>query len=283
MKSLAYYDGKIGERENIKIPLCDRSVFFGDAVYDAAVGKNGKVFLCDRHLDRFYNNLKRLEIKAPMPREELCALLSELAHRSEIPEFFLYFQCSRSLYERRHSYVASTKSHLLITVDKFTVMPPKRSLRLISREDMRYRYCDIKTTNLLPAVIASSEAEAMGCDETVFYRGEWVTECAHSNISILKGGVLYTHPTDKFILPGISRERLLSLCRNLSIPFREERFTLSDCYEADEIFVTSTSKLCMAATELDGIEVGGRGGDITERIFEGIYREYTEECGLISD
>ena len=279
MNSLAYYDGVIGKREDIKIPLSDRSIFFGDAVYEAIIGRNGKIFLADEHLNRFYKNLERLKIQAPMPKDRLHSLLCELVRRADIPEFFMYFQCSRSLGERRHSYLGSQGSHLLITVDYFTVLPKQKRLRLVSAEDLRYRYCDIKTTNLLPAVIASTEAEAVGCDETVFYRGEWVTECAHSNISIINNGVLYTHPTDKFILPGISRERLLSVCRSLSIPCREERFTLSDCFEADEILITSTSKLCMAASELDGIRVGGRGGALTESIIDSIYGEFFSACG----
>lgn len=278
MNGYAYYDGVFGKREEIRVPLSDRALFFGDAVYEAAIGTDKGIFLLEKHLERFYNNINKLRIPFTLDREELSRVLTECVRRSGFPEYFLYFQCSRSSQERRHSYLAAEGFHFLVTVDYFTNSPPRRDLRLISAEDIRYRLCDIKTVNLLPAVLASGEAELAKCDETVFYRGEWVTECAHSNIAILKDGKIYTHPTDCFILPGISRWQLGDTCQRLSIPFIEERFTLSDCFSADEIFVTSTSRLSATASELDGINVGGRGGMLTDEILDGMYSQYLREC-----
>ena len=278
MNGLAYYDGVFGKRDEIRIPLSDRAIFFGDAVYEAAVGTERRIFLLEEHIERFYNNIKKLHIPFTLEADELEELLYRCVRKAGFSEYFLYFQCSRSSDTRRHSYLSADGYHFLVTVDYFTVSPPSRDLRLISAEDLRYRYCDIKTVNLLPAVLASGKAEESGCDEAVLYRGEWVTECAHSNISILKDGRIYSHPTDSFILPGISRRQLSVAARELGIPFAEERFTLSDCFSADEIFVTSTSRLCSAASELDGIRVGGRGGDIREQILNAIYSKYILEC-----
>ncbi len=278
MKSYAYYDGVFGEREEIRVPLSDRALFFGDAVYEAAIGTPERIFLLEEHLERFYNNISRLHIPFTIEKEELKRVLYDCVRRSGFPEYFLYFQCSRSAESRRHSYLSAEGFHLLITVDYFTVEKPRRDLRLISAEDLRYRFCDIKTVNLLPAVLASGEAEASKCDEVVLYRGEWVTECAHSNISILKDGRVYSHPRSCFILPGISRGQLCEVCNELGIPFVEERFTLSDCFSADEIFVTSTSRLCATVSELDGIKVGKRGGSLADKILDGIYSKYLSEC-----
>jgi D-alanine transaminase len=278
MKSYAYYDGVFGERDEIRVPLSDRAIFFGDAVYEAAIGTQSRIFLLEEHIERFYKNIARLKIPFETKKEQLVKILYDYIQRSGFSEYFLYFQCSRSSEERRHSYLSAEGCHLLITVDYFTVSPPTRVLRLISSEDLRYRYCDIKTVNLLPAVLASGEAETAGCDEAVLYRGEWVTECAHSNISILKDGRIFSHPTDSFILPGISRRQLSIVAKELGVPFIEKRFTLSDCFSADEIIVTSTSRLCAVASELDGIQVGGRGGSIRDRILEIIYSRYLDEC-----
>lgn len=78
MEALAYYDGKIGTPEELMVPFNERVHFFGDGVYDATVGANGKVYLMQDHLDRFYTSAKALDIHIPMPKEELGKLLTDL-------------------------------------------------------------------------------------------------------------------------------------------------------------------------------------------------------------
>ena len=78
MEALAYYDGKIGTPEELTVPFNDRVHFFGDGVYDATVGANGKVYLLQDHLDRFYTSAKALDIHIPMPKDELGRLLTDL-------------------------------------------------------------------------------------------------------------------------------------------------------------------------------------------------------------
>ena len=82
MEALAYYDGKIGAPEELMVPFNDRVHFFGDGVYDATVGANGKVYLMQDHLDRFYTSAKALDIHIPMPKEELGKLLTDLLAKS---------------------------------------------------------------------------------------------------------------------------------------------------------------------------------------------------------
>ena len=83
-------------------------------------------------------------------------------------------------------------------------------------------------------------------------RGETVTECAHSNISIIKNGILYTHPKCELILPGIAREALLDEAKRLGIPRREEAFSREALWSADAALVTSSTKICMLADSVDG-------------------------------
>jgi D-alanine transaminase len=116
--------------------------------------------------------------------------------------------------------------------------------------------CNVKTLNLLPAVLASKKAEESGCDEAVFIRDGIVTECAHSNIFTVKDGIVYTHPKGPHILPGITRKRVLYFCEQLGIECHEKKFTKSELLTADEILVTSTTKLCVRADEIDKSGVG---------------------------
>lgn len=273
MVSYAYYNGDFGRSENIKIPLSDRAIFFGDAIYDAAIGRYEFIMWEGEHIDRFLSNAKRLGIKHNYTKERLGALLREVAVKSCIPEYFLYFQLSRNKERRAHSALNSS-SNLLVTIEpiEMNLAPPPIHLTLF--EDLRYGYCDIKTVNLLPAVISSTKAEAQGCDEAVFQLGGVVTECAKSNVSILKDGILRTHPTTNRILPGIARSHVLLAARKLGIPCCEDPFTVDDLYAADEILVSSTTKLCRRANMLCGRSVGMKDTKNSEAICQILYQEF---------
>ena len=253
--SIAYYNGEFCQFEEVKISLCDRAVFFGDGIYDAAIGRGGGIYLEEEHIDRFIGNAKRLSIPLHLSKAEISRLLHEVIARNTFEEYFLYFQLTRYSEERLHAYPKSDKSNLLITIKAHTLPPHDKRLSLITREDVRYSMCDIKTLNLLPAVLAAHAAEECGCDEAVFIRNGIVTECAHSNIAIVKNGVLYTPPLSKFILPGITRAKVLELCERRGIPYREMDFGYENLTGADEILVTSTTKLCLNATKIDGFEL----------------------------
>ena len=104
MEALAYYDGKIGTPEELMVPFNDRVHFFGDGVYDATVGANGKVYLMQDHLDRFYTSAKALDIHIQMPKEELGRLLTDLLAKVDGTTHFVYWQVTRGVETRNHVY-----------------------------------------------------------------------------------------------------------------------------------------------------------------------------------
>ena len=118
------------------------------------------------------------------------------------------------------------------------------------------------------------KAAQHGCDEAVFHRDGIVTECAHSNIHILKDGVFRTHPADCHILPGIARAHLLRICDALGIPVCEQAFTLEDLRQADEVIVSSSGECCMRALELDGQPIGGRAPKLFRRLHDAAFQEF---------
>ena len=104
MEALAYYDGKIGTPEELTVPFNDRVHFFGDGVYDATVGANGKVYLMQDHLDRFYTSARALDIHIPMPKDELGRLLTDLLAKVDGTTHFVYWQVTRGVETRTHIY-----------------------------------------------------------------------------------------------------------------------------------------------------------------------------------
>ena len=152
-----------------------------------------------------------------------------------------------------------------------------KKIKLITKEDTRFFHCNIKTLNLIPSVIASQDAKEAGCDETVLHRGNRVTECAHSNVHIIQNGVFRTAPTDNLILPGIARAHLIKACNKLGIPVDETAFTLQDLMEADEVIVSSSGSLCLAAEVIDGKPVGGKAPELLKKLQDEVLREFNEE------
>ncbi len=258
MEKLGYYNGTYGPLETMSVPMNDRASWFGDGVYDAGPCRNYHIFALDEHIDRFFRNAAALRIEMPVSKDELRKTLDELVRKMDSGNLFVYYQVTRGAGVRNHAFTKGP-GNLWITLFPAEISDGRKPVRLVTQEDTRFFHCNIKTLNLIPSVMASQKAAEAGCSEAVFYRpGGRVTECAHSNVHILKNGVLYTAPADELILPGIARAHLLRACCALDIPYREEPFTLEELFAADEIIVTSSSNLCLHAELVDGRPVGMR-------------------------
>ena len=255
MPAYAYYNGRFLKKDDVKIPLTDRVIYFGDAVYDVAIGAHGRLHLGDEHIARLLSSARALGYRHTYTHDFLREACEECIRHTGSESYLVYMQMSRNAPVRSHGAAVCDGVNLLISAEPYSLPTKSKDIRLISKEDKRYSYCNVKTVNLLPAVICSTEAEALGCDETVLVRDGFVTECAHSNVSIIKDNVLYTHPLNNRILPGIMRKELLGICRGLGIECRETPFTVPDLLLADDVIVTSTTKLMRRATELDGIKL----------------------------
>lgn len=282
MKALAYYDGKIGIPEEMMVPFNDRVHFFGDGCYDATVGANGKVYLLQDHLDRFYTSAKALDIKIPMEKEALGQLLTDLLSKVDSKINFVYWQVTRGVEERNHVYAQDLPGKLWVLIRPQMLNDPDIPIKLNDEEDTRFYHCNIKTLNLLPSVRTAQRAKLGGFTETVFHRGEIVTECAHSNVSVLKDGVFYSHPNDEFILRGIAKTHMIQACYRLGITVMEKPFTFDFLKEADEIIVTSSSNFCLHADTLNGEPLGGKDPATLKAIQEEVLKEFYDYTGCTS-
>ena len=278
MKEVGYYNGTIGPLSEMTVPIFDRALYFGDGIYDATCVSNGIVFGLDEHLDRMYNSLRLLEIPFKMTREEIKAELQKVIDAAEpAPIQFLYWQITRGNAMRNHPFPVGVEPSLLIYVKPHKMKDLAIPYNLISMEDIRFKLCNIKTLNLIPSVLANQRAVEAGCDEAVLHRGSRVTECAHSNISILKDGVLRTAPTDELILPGITRKHLIELAKQNNIPVDESPFSMVELMNADEIIVTSSSALCIRVATIDKIPVGGKDPERIKLLQDAYWNKFVTE------
>ena len=281
MKTLGYYNGRYGEIEEMQIPMGDRVCFFGDGVYDATYSRNYKIFTLDEHIDRFYNSADYLGIEIPMSKNELAALLNEMTQKMDTGENFVYWQATRGTGIRNHVFPTDgSKANIWITITPKDIVDTYKKVKLITMEDTRFLHCNIKTLNLLPAVMASEKAKQEGCDEVIFHRNGRVTECAHSNVHIIKNGTFITAPTDNLILPGIARRHLIKACKKLGIPVEEREYSIDDVFDADEILISSAGSLGLAAEELDKKSVGGKAPDLLKALQDEVQAEFIRETDI---
>lgn len=277
MKTLGYYNGNIDELDRMTVPMLDRACYFGDGIYDVAYSRNRRIYALEEHVERFFQSANLLRIAPPCSRQELCDLLNELIQKLDEGNLWVYFQLSRGTGFRSHAFLPEEKANLWIMMRPAEIKDVYQPIRCISMEDTRFYHCNIKTLNLIPNVLATQATVEAGVDECILHRGDLVTECAHSNLSILKDGVLMTHPANELILAGTGRAHLLACCRDFGIPVREEAFTLSDLMDADEVIITSASALCIRVSELDGIPVGGRDGERLRRLQDALLSDFLKK------
>ena len=276
MKNLGYYNGKFDELENMSIPMNDRSHWFGDGVYDAGPARNYHIFALDEHVDRFFNSAALLDIVMPVTKDELKALLNDLVKKVDTGNLFVYYQVTRGTGIRNHIF-PDGPANLWVMLTPAEASDGKKPIQVITAPDTRFFHCNIKTLNLIPSVMAAEKAQKAGCQETILYRpGGRVTECAHSNCHIIKDGKLFTAPTDELILPGIARAHLIRQCKKLGIAVSETPYYLDDLKNAEEILVTSSSKLCMRVDRMDGVPVGGKQPELFEKIRKAVVDEFLE-------
>jgi D-alanine transaminase len=273
MKNLGYYNGKWGAIEELTLPVTDRAFYFGDGVYDAVMCRNNIPYLLKKHIDRIFENAHFLGIVPPISKSELESLIKELCPLVDGSEKFVYFHISRGSGIRNHEFT-NTPANLFIMIKEQKIDNIYEKMELCTQNDIRYGMCNIKTLNLLPSVLCAENARKNGCGEGVFVRDGYVTECSHSNISILRNGKLITAPADCHILPGVTRAHLIETAQKYGIEVIEQKYTKNELFEADEIIVTSSSKLARGVKKIDSRPVGGRDEKTLNLLQNELYQSY---------
>lgn len=281
MENLGYYNGTYGPLETMTVPMNDRACYFGDGIFEVAYVRNYRIYSAEEHMDRLYESARELGIRIPLTKEEFLQLLSELVRKVDSHEQLLYWQVSRGTAMRAHAPEEELCGNIWVTIRPKKLASTYEPMKLITVEDKRFYFCHMKTLNLLPTVLASQEAQRRGADEAIFHRSGRVTECAHSNISIVQeDGSVKTAPADHLILAGIARGHFLRTCREFGVPVYEEPYTVEELMRAREVIVTSSGTLCRPAVSVDGIPVGGRSPELLRRLQDALFRDFLQKTEI---
>ena len=260
----AFLNGEYLPIEACKVSVLDRGFTFGESVYEVLPVFNGKIFECQPHLDRLHGSLNALKIPDIYSDEYLRDVFHELGVRNGYENYSIYLQITGGTSPREHAADAVTPP----TIFSMPSLLPKsldlnKGISVITHEDFRWTRCNIKTTSLIANTLLRKLAKKEAVDEVILHRDKLVTEGASSNVFMVRGGELYTAPSDNLILPGITRSVVLRLARQYSIPVHEQRVAVDLLYSSDEVWMTSATCNISPVTTIDQHPIGnGKPGSL---------------------
>jgi len=271
MTELACVDGRIMPIDEAQVPIEDRGYQFGDAVYEFIATYNGRLFALQEHMARLADSLAGLSFPA-VDVQAVARMVEDTFQQSGIARAGIYIQISRGVAPRNHAFPEQAAPKIIVTVRPAPEIPePLRQsgISIITFQDIRWGRCDIKTVQLLPNVLAKQKALDSGANDAVFVSVEGVVrEGTSSNLFMVEKGRLLTHPLTHQILPGITRQVLLDICREEQLEAQETFFKQDRLMAADEVFLTGTVTEVLPVVNIDGQVVGsGRPGPLTRRLY----------------
>ena len=274
--SVVYLNGEFLPRSEARLSVDDRGFFFGDGVYEVTRSVDGKLFESGRHMKRLARGLRELRLEPTQSLDDIEALSLELLGHNDITsgEGTVYLQITRGAAPRTHHFPpAGTPCTVFLSAQRFTVPHDKRAtgIAVITYPDIRWSRCDIKTVNLLAAVMAKQQAVDEGVFEALFVRESAVTEGSHTNVFGVIDGELRTYPASNLILGGVTRDVVLELARELGLPVNETPFHIHHVRDLQECFLTGTTTDVMPVVQFDGAPVGtGKPGKMTMVLYEAL-------------
>lgn len=265
-----YLNGAYIDRADARVSADDRGFTFGDGIYEGLRAIRGRLFDWDAHAERLAHGLAGLRI----PFDGIAALRPVcdhlLAANALADEAFVYIAVTRGAAPRVHGFpTCPVTPTVWITATPFT--PPHalrdRGVAAITHADLRWERCDLKTLNLLGAMLARQAAVEAGAFEAILVRDGIVTEGAATTVLAVVGGELRTHPLSNRILPSVTRAHVLDCARQLALPLREHAMTVDELRAASEILFCGTTTDVTPVVKLDGATVGdGVPGPLTRQL-----------------
>lgn len=276
---LVYLNGEFLPREEARISVEDRGFVFGDGIYEVTRAIRGRLFAEAEHWNRLMRGLRGIGIAADsLRREEIREVSERLLRENGLVdgEASVYLQVTRGAAPRTHWFpAAETLPTVYLSAAPFTRPADlrERGVEAITFPDIRWARCDLKTVNLLPAVLVKQRAREAGAFDAVLIRDGMITEGGATNVFGVLDGELRTYPKSNYILPGITRDIVIELARELGIPVREEPIYAGDIERLEELFFTGTTTDVQPVVRLDGRPVGeGRVGPVGRALQEALER-----------
>ena len=280
--SICYLNGEYLPLEQARVPVLDRGFIFGDGVYEVIPAYGGRLFRLPQHLQRLHDSLAAIRIDNPLTDEQWQTLLETLVEKNRAGgdnDQSVYLQVTRGVARRDHGFPKDTRPTVFAMSSPLASADPQQmqaGVAAITLDDIRWRYCHIKTIALLPNILLKQQALEKGAVEAILVRDGEVTEGSASNIFIVRDGVIRTPAKSERLLPGITRDLIVELARDNGLPCEEGIIREDELHAADEVWLSSSTREILPVTRLDERPVGdGRAGPLWRRMI-GIYQDYKQ-------
>jgi branched-chain amino acid aminotransferase len=277
MAAMVNVNGKICDEQNAVISVFDHGFLYGEGIYETLRTYNGRLFRYDRHVRRLRNSARLIELVIPFTDDELARQISftMAVTKRDGREAYVRVLVTRGVGELTYDLKATPKPSWVIII-KPLLQPSaeiyehgcKVTLVDIVRNHPQSVNPMIKSNNLLNQALAAQQAFKCGAFDGVMrnYRGE-LTECATSNLFIVKNRTVLTPPVESGLLPGITREFLFEVGRDAEIEVREQVLRDDDLFDADEAFLTSTTREVVPIVAVNDRAIGsGKPGTVTSKL-----------------
>lgn len=267
-----FLNGEFIDKDSAKISIFDRGFIFGDGIYEVVPVINSIIVEKDGFWDRFQRNLNEISLNLPYTNDEFESILNNLIEINSLKEGGLYIQITRGVAPRDFSFVKGVKPTIMAFAFSDSVLEhpaAKSGITIISTPDIRWKRRDIKSISLLGQCYAKNQATIAGADECFMVEDGYVTEAGSSSAFIIKDGALITKPLSNEILPGIRRNRLLNLAKQIGLQIQERKFSMDEVYNADECFISAATIILLPVIKADGKAInGGKIGEYTTKLRE---------------
>ncbi len=267
---LAYLNGTYLDQNKAHLPLMDRGLLFGDSVYEVIPVYHGKPFQASAHFSRLQHSLHAIRITNPLSQPNWQQIITALSADNPVPAQAIYLQITRGAYpERAHQLPAQPQPNVFAFSKTIPANQHIRQhgLHVVTQPDERWQRCDLKTTNLLPNVLALATAREQGADDAIMVRDGIAHEGTSSNLIAILDGTLTTAPDSPQLLPGVTRNLILRLAAQANIPINRHSICADELPQADEIWLTSSTREIAPVTRLNQQPIGsGTPGPVWQQI-----------------
>jgi len=276
---IVYVNGRYVPYGEAQIHVEDRGFQFADSVYEVCEVRAGRIIDEPRHLARLERSLNELRIDRPMSDACLRIVLSEVLRRNRVREGLVYLQVTRGIARREFVFPDPPVAPTLVVIARHVPASKgdaaaQQGIGVVTTPENRWQRVDIKTTALLPNVLAKMQAKENDAREAWFIdRDGYVTEGGSSNAWIVtQNGVLVTRPAESGILRGVTRTTLFDLARREGLTIEERPFTIDEAKSAMEAFISSATTLATPVIRIDGAPVGdGKPGPVVASLRKGFH------------
>jgi len=273
MSRIVYVNGEFVPEADAKVSVFDRGFMFADGVYEVSSVLRGKLIENNGHMVRLRRSLSELEMPSPATDEEIEAIQKELIKRNNLDEGLVYLQVTRGAADRDFAYPKGVAPTLVMFTQAKNVLGnpiSETGISVITVEDIRWGRRDIKTVGLLAPCMAKMQAKAAGADDAWMVEDGYITEGSSNNAYIVTdNGTIVTRQIGHEILNGITRRAVLALAEKHSYKVEERLFTVEECYNAAEAFVTSATLFVQPVVKIDDKQIGdGRPGLVAQQLRE---------------